>query len=90
MRMAMWDVSVSDRGDNDARSIADKVLESVRGGSIIDLHAGVDGTSMAHRAAVVAALPMILDGLRARNLRPVRLDTLVGGPAYQSCDNPRT
>jgi peptidoglycan-N-acetylglucosamine deacetylase len=90
MRMAMWDVSVSDRGDNDARSIADKVLESVRGGSIIDLHAGVDGTSIAHRAAVVAALPMILDGLRARNLRPVRLDTLVGGPAYQSCDNPRT
>ncbi|MDQ1454940.1 MAG: hypothetical protein QOH28_560 [Actinomycetota bacterium] len=90
MRMAMWDVSVSDRGDNDARSIADKVLESVRGGSIIDLHAGLDGTSIAHRAAVVAALPMILDGLRARNLRPVRLDTLVGGPAYQSCDNPRT
>ena len=27
-----------------------------------------------------------LDGLRARNLRPVRLDTLVGGPAYQPCD----
>jgi peptidoglycan/xylan/chitin deacetylase (PgdA/CDA1 family) len=90
MRMAMWDVSVSDRGKNDARTIADKVLESVRGGSIIDLHAGLDGTSTAHRAAVVAALPMILDGLRARNLRPVRLDTLVGGPAYQSCDNPRT
>jgi len=90
MRMAMWDVSVSDRGGNDARSMADKVLQSVRGGSIIDLHAGVDGASMAHRAAVVAALPMILDGLRARNLRPVRLDTLVGGPAYQSCDNPRT
>nr|MDP9336074.1 polysaccharide deacetylase family protein [Actinomycetota bacterium] len=90
MRMAMWDVSVSDRGTNDARSIADKVLESVRGGSIIDLHAGLDGTSRAHRAAVVAALPLILDGLRARNLRPVRLDTLVGGPAYQSCDDSRT
>ncbi len=90
MRMAMWDVSVSDRGNNDARSIADKVLESVRGGSIIDLHAGLDGTSTAHRAALVAALPLILDGLRARNLRPVRLDTLVGGPAYQPCDDPRT
>ena len=43
-----------------------------------------------HRAAVVAALPLILDGLRARNLRPVRLDTLIGGPAYQSCDNSRS
>jgi peptidoglycan/xylan/chitin deacetylase (PgdA/CDA1 family) len=90
MRMAMWDVSVSDRGKNDARSIAGKVLESVRGGSIIDLHAGLDGTSTAHRAAVVAALPLILDGLRARNLRPVRLDILVGGPAYQPCDDPRS
>ena len=86
MRMAMWDVSVGDRGTNDRRAIADKVLRSVQGGSIIDLHAGLDGTSAAHRAAVVAALPLILDGLRARNLRPVRLDELVGGPAYQSCD----
>jgi hypothetical protein len=90
MRMAMWDVSVSDRGTNDPRAIANKVLESVRGGSIIDLHAGLDGTSPAHRTAVVAALPLILDGLRARSLRPVRLDTLIGGPAYQSCDNPHS
>ena len=90
MRMAMWDVSVSNRGKNDSRVIADKVLRSVRGGSIIDLHAGLDGTSAAHRAAVVAALPLILDGLQARNLRPVRLDTLIGGPAYQPCDKPST
>ena len=90
MRMAMWDVSVSDRGTNDPRAIANKVLESVRGGSIIDLHAGLDGTSRAHRAAVIAALPLILDGLHALNLRPVRLDTLVGGPAYQSCANPHS
>jgi peptidoglycan/xylan/chitin deacetylase (PgdA/CDA1 family) len=86
MRMAMWDVSVSNRGKNDPRAIADEVLGSVRGGSIIDLHAGLDGTSAAHRAAVIAALPLILDGLQARNLHPVRLDTLIGGPAYQPCD----
>jgi len=86
MRMAMWDVSVSDRGKNDPRAIANKVLASVRGGSIIDLHTGLDGTTVAHRAAVIAALPLILDGLAARNLHPVRLDTLVGGPAYQSCN----
>ena len=90
MRMAMWDVGVSNRGTNDPQSIANKVLEAVRGGSIIDLHAGVDGTSPVHRAAVVAALPLILDGLRARNLRPVRLDTLIGGPAYQSCEDSRS
>jgi peptidoglycan/xylan/chitin deacetylase (PgdA/CDA1 family) len=85
MRMAMWDVSVSDKGKNDPEAIAAKVLASVKGGSIIDLHAGIDGTSVAHRAAVIAALPLILDGLRTRQLKPVRLDTLVGGPAYQSC-----
>lgn len=86
MRMAMWDVSVSDRGSNDPTAIAKKVLASVQGGSIIDLHAGLDGTSSAHRTAVIAALPLILEGLQARNLKPVRLDTLVGGPAYQPCD----
>jgi hypothetical protein len=31
-------------------------------------------------------LPLILDGLRARHLRPVRLDELVGGPAYAPCN----
>jgi hypothetical protein len=62
----------------------------VQGGSIIDLHVGLDETSVAHRAAIVAALPLILDGLRAKHLHPVRLDRLVGGPAYQSCDSPRS
>ncbi len=85
MRMAMWDVAVSDRGTDDPRAIAAKVLASARGGSIIDLHTGRQGTTSLHQAAVIAALPLILDGLSARNLRPVRLDTLVGGPAYQTC-----
>jgi hypothetical protein len=86
MRMAMWDVSVGDHDSNDSRSIADDVLRSVRGGSIIDLNASVHGGSPGHAAAVVAALPLIIDGLRARDLKPVRLDQLVGGPAYQACD----
>jgi len=90
MRMAMWDVSVSNREKDDPRVIADKVLESVKGGSIIDLHEGLDGASQAHRAAVLAALPLILEGLQARDLHPVRLDQLVGGPAYQPCDSPRS
>jgi peptidoglycan/xylan/chitin deacetylase (PgdA/CDA1 family) len=89
MRMAMWDVSVGDRGTDDPATIAAKVLESARGGSIINLDAGVDRTSPAHRTAIVAALPMIVDGLRARGLEPVRLDELFGGPAYQSCDSAR-
>ncbi len=85
MRMAMWDVSVSEKGPDDPNEIAEKVLESVKGGSIIDLHAGLDGSTAEHRAAVVAALPLILDGLRNAGLKPVRLDQLFGGPAYQPC-----
>jgi peptidoglycan/xylan/chitin deacetylase (PgdA/CDA1 family) len=87
MRMAMWDVSVADHDSGDSRAIADGVLRSVRGGSIIDLNASVNGGSREHAAAVVAALPLIIDGLRARDLKPVRLDQLVGGPAYQACDS---
>jgi len=86
MRMAMWDVSVGDHDSDDAHAIARDVLGSVRGGSIIDLNPSVNGASPAHEAAVVAALPLIIDGLRSRHLRPVRLDQLVGGPAYQACD----
>ena len=82
MRLAMWDVSGSSR-TNDPRVFADKVLSRVRPGSIIDLHDGVDGTAKA--SVVVKALPLILDGLQQRHLKPVRLDELVGGPAYQSC-----
>ena len=61
------------------------MLANARSGSIIDLRDGIDGASGAEGAALVRALPTILDGLRARHLEPVRLDELVGGPAYTSC-----
>jgi peptidoglycan/xylan/chitin deacetylase (PgdA/CDA1 family) len=85
MQIALWDVSVGDWATNDPNVVADKVLERVRGGSIIDLHDGFDGKPWVDRSVVVKALPKILDGLREKHLRPVRLDQLVGGPAYQPC-----
>jgi peptidoglycan/xylan/chitin deacetylase (PgdA/CDA1 family) len=88
MRMAMWDVSVADWETTDADAIAQHVLAHVTRGSIIDLHDGLDGKVFADRSVVVRALPKILAGLRARHLRPVRLDDLVGGPAYQTCNEP--
>jgi peptidoglycan/xylan/chitin deacetylase (PgdA/CDA1 family) len=86
MRMAMWDVSAGDWATTSAHTIADRVLNRVRGGSIIDLHDGLDGKPYVDRSVIVRALPLILDGLRARHLRPVRLDELVGGPAYAPCN----
>jgi len=85
MRMALWDVSAQDGKISDPRVLADRVLAQVKGGSIIDLHDGVDGKPYANRAVVVQALPLILDGLRERGLNPVRLDELMGGNAYQVC-----
>ena len=85
MRMAMWDVSGRDSAITDPQKLADHVLENVKKGSIIELHDGLRGDLDANRAVVVNALPLILAGLEQRHLRPVRLDQLLGGGAYQPC-----
>jgi peptidoglycan/xylan/chitin deacetylase (PgdA/CDA1 family) len=85
MHIALWDVSVGDWTTTDPNVVAAKVLERVQGGSIIDLHDGLEGKPWVDRSVVVKALPKILEGLAARHLRPVRLDELVGGDAYQPC-----
>jgi len=88
MRLVMWDVSAGDRRTNDPQVIADRVLRAARPGSIIELHDGFDGKPWVNQSAIVQALPLILQGLQERHLRPVRLDQLIGGPAYQPCDSP--
>jgi peptidoglycan/xylan/chitin deacetylase (PgdA/CDA1 family) len=85
MRMAMWDVSAKDMVITDPLKLADAILDKVKPGSIIDLHDGVGGKLDADRSVLVQALPLILEGLKERHLRPVRLDRLLGGSAYQPC-----
>jgi peptidoglycan/xylan/chitin deacetylase (PgdA/CDA1 family) len=82
MRMVTWDVSAGDWATGDAQLVAKRVLDKVNPGSIILLHDGLDGNPGADRSVVVEALPIILDGLRERGLRAVRLDELLGTPAY--------
>ena len=53
MHIALWDVSVGDWATEDADLVAQKVLERVRGGSIIDLHDGLDGKPWVDRSVVV-------------------------------------
>jgi peptidoglycan/xylan/chitin deacetylase (PgdA/CDA1 family) len=77
-----WDVSASDWSSHDGAAVAQKVLDQVRRGSIILLHDGIDGTVTADRSVLIEALPIILDGLKARGLQPVRLDDLLGRPGY--------
>jgi peptidoglycan/xylan/chitin deacetylase (PgdA/CDA1 family) len=85
MRMIMWDDSAGDWAVKDPQTIATRILRGVKPGSIIVLHDGLNGNPTANRTVLVKALPLILAGLRARNLHPVRLDKLIGGPAYIPC-----
>ncbi|MEU9016637.1 polysaccharide deacetylase family protein [Actinomadura sp. NPDC048394] len=64
-----YDVDSLDFTDPGAPAITRKVLREVRGGSVVSMHLG--------HAATVEALPSLLDGLRARGLRPVTVSELV-------------
>jgi peptidoglycan/xylan/chitin deacetylase (PgdA/CDA1 family) len=82
MKMVTWDVSAADWATNDAELVARRILTKVRPGSIILLHDGIDGNIGADRSVVLEALPIILDGLESRGLKPVTLDKLLGVPGY--------
>jgi len=84
-RMVLWDVSAQDWVTKDPRLIARRILAGVRPGSIILLHDGLDGDVSVDRSVLVRALPLILDGLEAKGLKPVRLDQLIGGAASRPC-----
>jgi peptidoglycan/xylan/chitin deacetylase (PgdA/CDA1 family) len=82
MTMVTWDVSSADWATDDAQLVASRVLEKVKPGSIILLHDGIDGKIGADRTVILDALPLILDGLEQRGLKPVTLDKLLGLPGY--------
>ena len=82
MHTVTWDVSAGDWATNDPALVATRILDGVKPGSIILLHDGIDGTVTADRTVLVKALPMIIDGLKAKGLTPVRLDELLDRPGY--------
>jgi len=77
-----WDVSAADWVTNDPHLVARRILKRVQPGSIILLHDSIDGHVDADRQVVIDALPIILDGLERKGLEPVRIDEMLGGPAY--------
>ena len=85
MRMVLWSVSAGDWATNDVQLVARRILAGARPGAILLLHDGLDGNPSADREVLVKALPLILDGLRAKGLSAVRLDRLLGTRDYQSC-----
>ena len=85
MHMVLWSASAGDWATDNAQLVARRILARAKPGAILLLHDGLDGIPTANRTVLVQALPIILDGLRAKGLTPVRLDTLLGTAAYQSC-----
>ena len=79
------DVNPSDWNCSDGAEIARRVLEHPRlgPGSIVDLHDGYDvddpEVRISRPAAMLAALPIILDGFHRLGLRPVGLDDVTFG-----------
>ncbi len=76
LETVQWTVAGFDWKRRDARQIADAVLRDVKAGSIILLHDG-DSEEKSDRRETVAAIPLILDGLREKNLRVVPLEQLL-------------
>ncbi len=77
-----WQVRGFDAVGGTPEGIARRIVFKARAGGVLLLHdgAGLQGTS--DRSATLAALPMIIEGLRARGFEFKRLDELLELPAY--------
>jgi peptidoglycan/xylan/chitin deacetylase (PgdA/CDA1 family) len=73
-RPVQWDVISGDAYLRDPAAVARQTLRAVRPGSIVVMHL----VGAPNAPATAAALRTILPGLRARGLRPVKLERLLG------------
>jgi len=71
LRVIGWDVSARDGVSADAETVAHRVIDAARDGSIVLLHDAAERGD--HAPAGVAALPAILEGLKKKGLAVVPL-----------------
>ena len=71
-----YDLDSLDYTDPGADAVVRNVLSAVRGGDVVSMHLGHQGT--------IEALPRILDGLRTRGLRAVTASELFPAPLTSS------
>jgi peptidoglycan/xylan/chitin deacetylase (PgdA/CDA1 family) len=80
-----WDLDSTDwKTTSTDEDIVRAVLEGAHPGSIVLLHDGGLGGGSPDRTATVAALPLIIDGLRAAGYEMVTIPELTGLPLTQS------
>ena len=75
LRTIQWSVAGFDWKRRSGEQIAESVLNGAEPGSIILLHDG-DSENKMGRAATVAALPMIIEGLRAKDLAAAPIEKM--------------
>lgn len=73
MSVAIWDVDTEDWRYRDAQRTCRVAVDQARAGSVVLMHD--------IHPATVDAVPCIIDGLRAKGLRPASLDELIKQPA---------
>ena len=76
LQTVQWDVAGFDWKGSSSSQIAQSVLRKVRAGSIILLHDG-DSSRKEDRKNTVAALPLIIEGIKQRDLKIVPVSLLL-------------
>ena len=84
-----WDIDSEDWSDASADEIVANVLDRAHPGAIVLMHDGGLGGGHADRAATLAALPRIIEGLRAHGYTLVTVPELTGGAASHDAAQPR-
>jgi peptidoglycan/xylan/chitin deacetylase (PgdA/CDA1 family) len=81
-----WSVHSRDTIDPNPKSVAERVLSKIRPGDIVLMHDGHQNAG-AQRRSGAESLPLVLQGLRARGLRPVTVSELIHGSVAGSPDS---
>lgn len=82
MTVIGWQVRGFDAVSSDAVRITTRIVNGAKPGGVITLHDGAGLQGSDDRGPTVEALAVIIDGLRARGFKFVRLDELLGIQPY--------
>ena len=77
-----WQVRGMDYLLRDPERIARRIVEGAVDGGVLLLHDGGGLQGSTDRSATIRALPLVIDGLRARGFTFLRVDQLFGVAAY--------
>jgi len=75
-----WDIDARDWSDDDAETVVNNVLSKAHPNAIVLMHDGGRSGGHADRSTTLAALPRIIDGLRAQGYELATVSAISGVP----------